>query len=223
MSSERVDATSPVAAVPADGDRPDSGASWSAKVQVLLLTAVMGTAAVALSLTHLEAFPPDRVPNLDWWGLLVVFAAGEAFVIHLPAVRSAHSLTLRDIPAVVGLAFLSGPEYISAYVLGAALALLWSRQWGVKLLFNAAMFTLEASVGLLTYHAVLEDVVTGPRGWGAALAAVLLTDLMSAAAVTAAISLTERRFDDEVLREVMRSAWRAPWSTPVSRSCWSFC
>ena len=77
---------------------------------------------------------------------------------------------------------------------------------GVKLAFNASMFALEAALGALTYHAILQGgSALSYTGWLAVLAAVLVTDLISAAAVTAAISLTEGAFDGEVLHEALRS------------------
>ncbi len=180
--------------------RDGTGPIWA------LATAMLAV-AVGLNAHRFGDFPPEQLPGPQWWALLLVFAAGEIFVIHLPATRSSHSLTLREIPAVIGLTFLTGAEYTTAYVLGAGLALLlWSRQRGVKLAFNAAMYGLEASLGLLTYHALLGGVGHAePRAWLAALAAVLVTDLVSAAAVTAAISLTERSLDDQVLREALHS------------------
>jgi diguanylate cyclase (GGDEF)-like protein len=175
---------------------------------VWLLTLVMAVAAAALTVPYLPASGPGLVvPEARWWLLLLLFAVAEVFVIHLPVMDSSHSLSLREIPAVTGLTFLSGTEYTSAYVLGASLALiLWWRQRGLKLAFNAAMFALEASVGLMTYTAVLGGgEPSEPRGWVAALVAVLVTDLLSAAAVTTAISVTDHRFDDGVLREALRS------------------
>ena len=46
---------------------------------------------------------------------------------------------------------------------------------------------------------------SGPRAWLAVVAAVLVTDLISTAAVTAAISLTDGHFDSGVLREAIRT------------------
>ena len=108
---------------------------------------------------------------------------------------------------MVGLTFLPPQQYVTAFVLGAGLALfVWSRLRGLKLAFNVAMFALEAALGSVIFHAVLGDGdPIGPRAWLAAVVAVLVTDLVSAAAVTAAISLTDARFDSGVLREALRT------------------
>ena len=85
----------------------------------------------------------------------------------MPAQRSSHSHTLREIPAIVGLTFLAPQQYVTAYVLGGGLALLlWSRLRGLKLAFNVAMFALEAAVGALVYHLVLAVPTRSRRGRG---------------------------------------------------------
>jgi len=188
-------------------DRPTEGAPPPRTGPVWLLAALMAAAAGALTWPVLVAGPEAAVPGVAWLALLPVFFVAEVAVIHLPAQRSSHSHTLREIPAVVGLTFLAPQQYLTAYVVGGALALLlWTRLRGVKLGFNVAMYALEAALGSSVYHLVLAGTdPIAPRAWVAALVAVLVTDLLSAAAVTAAISLSEGGFDDEVLREALRS------------------
>ena len=172
-----------------------------------LLAAAMASLAVVLTAPGLLAEPGAAVPDLSWLALLPLFALAEVVVIHLPTQRNAHGHTLREIPAVLGLTFLAPQQYVTAYVVGAVLALVVAaRMRGLKLAFNAAMFALEAAIGALTYHAILQggDPLS-LTGWLAVLVAVLVTDLMSAGAVTAAISLTEGAFDGEVLHEALRS------------------
>jgi len=172
-----------------------------------LLAASMASLAVLITAPGLLEEPRAAVPDVRWVALLPLFALAEVVVIHLPTQRNAHGHTLREIPAVLGLTFLAPQQYVTAYVVGAVLALvLAARMRGVKLAFNAAMFALEAALGVLTYHAILQggDPLS-LTGWVAVLVAVLVTDLMSAGAVTAAISLTEGAFDGEVLHEALRS------------------
>jgi diguanylate cyclase (GGDEF)-like protein len=177
--------------------------------RVWQLSAAMTAVAVAVAAPRLDLSwpPPSELPVL-WLALVPAFALAEIVVIHLPAQRSSHSHTLREIPAIVGLTFLATGEYLAAYLVGGALALVfWTHQKGLKLVFNLSMFALEASVGSLAYEMVLGSGTDpiAPRAWGAALLAVLVTDLLSAAAVTAAISLTEGNFDRDVLEEALRS------------------
>lgn len=174
---------------------------------ISLLTAAMAGLAVLIAAPGFLREPEASVPDLRWLALLPLFALAEVVVIHLPTQRNAHGHTLREIPAVLGLTFLAPQQYVTAYVVGTVLALLLAaRMRGTKLAFNSAMFALEAALGALTYHAILQggDPLS-LTGWLAVLVAVLVTDLISAGAVTAAISLTEGAFDGEVLHEALRS------------------
>jgi signal transduction histidine kinase len=176
-----------------------------------LLAGAMAGLAVLIAAPGVLDDPASAVPHLTWLALVPLFALAEVVVIHLPTQRNAHGHTLREIPAVLGLTFLPPQQYVTAYVVGAVLALVVAAHMrGVKLAFNAAMFALEAALGALTYHAILQGAdPLSMTGWLAVLVAVLVTDLISAGAVTAAISLTEGSFDGEVLHEALRSGWVA--------------
>jgi len=189
------------------GTRVSGARSERRQLFVGLLAAAMASLAVLIAAPGMLDETGASVPDLRWLALLPLFALAEVVVIHLPTQRNAHGHTLREIPAVLGLTFLAPQQYVTAYVVGAVLALVVAaRMRGVKLAFNAAMFALEAALGALTYHAILQggDPLS-LTGWLAVLVAVLVTDLISAAAVTAAISLTEGAFDGEVLHEALRS------------------
>jgi diguanylate cyclase (GGDEF)-like protein len=175
--------------------------------RVRQLVALMALLAAATTTSVLTGDPSAARPGLVWLVLLPCFALAEVAVIHLPSIRSSHSHTLREIPAIAGLTFLPAQQYLTVYVLGAVLALVvWTHMRGVKLLFNLSLFTLEASLGALVYHLVLQggDPLS-VHGWAAAGTAVLVTDLLSAAAVTSAISLSEGTFDGSMWREALRS------------------
>src|SRR3954454_16493845 len=135
--------------------------------RVWQLAGLMAAAAVAIAAPGFVADPRAAAPTVAWVVLLPLFALAEVLVIHLPAERSSHSLLLREIPAVAGLTFLAPQQYVTAFVLGAGLALLvWSRMRGLKLAFNVAMFALEAALGSMTFHAIFAggDPI-GPRAW----------------------------------------------------------
>ncbi|WP_185995477.1 GAF domain-containing sensor histidine kinase [Nocardioides campestrisoli] len=173
---------------------------------IWLLTVAMAGVAALIALPGVLAEPGAAVPDLTWLALVPLFALAEVVVVHLPTQRNAHGHTLREIPAVLGLTFLMPQQYVTAYVLGAVVGLVVAaRMRGAKLAFNTALFALEAALGALAYHAILQGAdPLSLTGWMAVLVAVLLTDLISAAAVTTAISLTERAFDGEVLHEALR-------------------
>ncbi len=213
---------SPPAAVAASDHPPppgtpgEEGGSRSPRAGLVwLLVAALAATASAMALPDwfdvASGYGETRLGPWAFLALIPLFALAEVVVIHLPTLRNAHGHTLREIPAVIGLAFLAPQEYVLAYVLGAVPALfLYTRMRGVKLAFNAALFAFEAALGALVFHAVLgESDPVAVQGWLAALAAVVVTDLLSAAAVTAAISATEGVFDGDVLREALRSGFAA--------------
>src|SRR3954452_20354346 len=161
-------------------------AERSPEVYIWVLTAAMAGLAAAIMVPAVLTDRAAVVPGAAWFALVPLFALAEVVVIHLPTQRNAHGHTLREVPALLGLTFLAPQQYVTAYVVGSVLALvLAARMRGVKLAFNAAMFTLEAALGALTYHAILQGGdPRSLRGWLAVLVAVIVTDLMSAAAVT---------------------------------------
>lgn len=190
-----------------ENDAPVVRTARRGTLLIWLLAAAMAGLAGLIAAPAVLDDPGSAAPDLRWFALLPLFALAEIVVVHLPTQRNAHGHTLREIPAVLGLTFLAPQQYVSVYVVGAVLGLVVAaRMRGVKLAFNAAMFALEAALGALTYHAILQggDPLS-PTGWLAVLVAVLVTDLMSAGAVTAGISLTEGVFDGEILREALRS------------------
>ena len=174
--------------------------------QLSMLMAVAAVAATALQVgpnwSHLQA------PEPAFFVLVPLFALAEIVVINLPGQRTSHSHTLREIPAIVGLTFLAPGEYLLAYVVGRGLAtLVWSRPRARTVAFRLSLLSLEAALGAATYTAIMgsgSDPIAY-RAWLAALVAVLVTDLLSAVAVTVADSLTQGRLDQTVMREALRS------------------
>jgi diguanylate cyclase (GGDEF)-like protein len=151
----------------------------------------------------LEPIPaPVEVP---WLVLAAAFAVTEVFVVHLQIRRNAHSFSLSEAPLVVGLVFAAPVALIAARVVGAALTLvLHRRQRGVKLAFNVAHLALEACLAVAIFRPLLGGAEpVSWRGWLAALAVTAITDLLSAAYLSAAISLNEGRLERELLREAV--------------------
>jgi diguanylate cyclase (GGDEF)-like protein len=164
--------------------------------QVWLLTVLLGAVAVALT------GGMDRAPAwgglwLPWWALLVMFVGAEVFVVHLPFRRDSQSVSLSEVPLVLGLMSVAPATLVIVRVLGALLALVvHRRQAGLKLAFNLAHFAFEACLATIIFRAILGGAdLSSSRTWIAAFAATLATDLSSAVLVTGAISLYEQQFD----------------------------
>jgi diguanylate cyclase (GGDEF)-like protein len=161
--------------------------------RIWLLTSAMAGAAVLIAAPGLLRDPASGLPDLAWLALLPVFALAEVVVIHHPTKRTEHGHSLREVPAVLGLTFLSPPQYVTAYVAGAVLGLLVAgRLRGSRLAYNGALFAVEAALGAVTYQALLQggDPLSF-RGWLAVLVAVVVADLGAAVAVTLTFRLTD--------------------------------
>ncbi len=118
-------------------------------------------------------------------------AVGELCGVHIYFSRETHTLSLREIPFVVGL-FVVAPLHLAiAYVAGTIVVLaIRARQRGIKLLFNTALLALEAGVGVAVFRAVGKDSgILEPRAWIAALLAAVAVDALGCLLVSLAIWL----------------------------------
>src|ERR1700743_1434538 len=94
------------------------------EVAIWLLSAGLVAAGVVLLRSGAVNTRPV-VPSMQVsiWILLVAFAAAERFVVHVHFRRSAHSISLGEIPLVFGLVFASGHDVILAGAIGRLLVL----------------------------------------------------------------------------------------------------
>ncbi len=157
-------------------------------------------AGVVLTFAVPRTAPAASPIHLDWWVFAMAFLVAEVTVIHLPVRREVHTISLSEIPLMVGLAFASPWAVILGRLLG-GWVVLWLRRRNppIKLFFNLALFALEASVAISVYRAILgASSPVEPLGWVAACIALVLAATASAAMVDAAIAIMQshRRFSD---------------------------
>jgi signal transduction histidine kinase len=136
-------------------------------------------------------------PAVPWWLLAIGFGVAEVFVLHLRIARHAHSFSLSEIPLVLGVAFVSPGALVVSQMLGIGVALaVHRRQKPLRLAFNMAQRSLTA---LLAFGIVAAgSSFLGPGWtafWVAAFVATLLTDVIGAFLINAAISLSEGRIN----------------------------
>ncbi|HKH18604.1 MAG TPA: sensor domain-containing phosphodiesterase [Solirubrobacteraceae bacterium] len=115
------------------------------------------------------------------------------FVIHAHIRGSAHTLSLSELPLVVGLLLATPQDLVLAQVAGPVLVLLFIRGSApVKVAFNVAQFALTATLTVVVLHALLPvPAEIGPGVWTATFVAVAAGSLVAAALVLAAIALAE--------------------------------
>jgi diguanylate cyclase (GGDEF)-like protein len=164
------------------------------RVATLALTAAILAVVAGLLLGPIRALPaPAGDLRMPWPLLAVLFAAAGLTRVHIQFRREVHSVTLLELPLVLGLHLVDPLGLVAAQSAGSVAALvLGSRQTGRKLAFNLALSLLEACLASVVFAAVLAGRGPGgTRGLVATFAAVLATDLASAALVLAAIRLND--------------------------------
>ena len=170
------------------------------------LAGAIAVAAVALFVFVVRDMPGYGLgPHVPWWALAAGFAATELFVVHAHVRGSAHSLSISELPLILGLLLSSPQELVIAQVLGPAIVLALTRGHSpLKLVFNLAQFGLTACLAVITLHALAPvPQVLGPSLWVAVFAAVLVSAVMGATLVFAAIALAEGVFPSRRMAMMM--------------------
>jgi diguanylate cyclase (GGDEF)-like protein len=118
--------------------------------------------------------------RLPWWGMALVFAAVEVHVLHLQVGRQARSVSLSELPVVLGL-FLATPlDLWIGWLVGSVAVFLVQRRTSVlKATFNLALVTAETAVAVAVFRAAisLADGVPSVVWVGTYVAAFLLNAL----------------------------------------------
>ena len=162
--------------------------------RVLLTT--LGLALVAtVSYLFLAEAVPTRVGtvHLPWPVLLVMFAAVEVVVLHVQVKREARTISMSEIPLVLGMFFAPPVTVIGVRMLGSGLVyVLHRRQAPLKLTFNMALNAAETGLALVVFRSVLgASPSVGWRAWTAAYVAATVANAFAGLAVTFVIYLYE--------------------------------
>jgi len=157
--------------MPAESEPTPSAASvrpWA------IVASIAAAAAVHLWVAPGTAVA-ERPIELDWWLVALTFLAAELMVLHLPVRGRPRDLPVADIPLVVGLALASPAGLVMGRVLGSAAAQATTRLGPVTVGFRLAVQYLGTVVAIAVYGLALGDAApVEPRGWGAAILAVLV-------------------------------------------------
>ena len=156
---------------------------------VTVKVAVFSVVLALLGLVPLFLHRPaalDDLRLLPWWSLAILFAITEISVVHLQIRGRKTSLSLRELPLVMGL-FLAQP---SALLIGRLIGslvvfVLYRRQTPIKALFNTALVLAGTAFAEAAFLGVLSGGdPLGFRGCLAALLAAVAVVLLDAAALT---------------------------------------
>jgi diguanylate cyclase (GGDEF)-like protein len=190
-----------------EGNSPAGGsplARPSGRLRVLAIAGVMAAVAAVIQMLALGPAVPSGGLAVPWWGLAAGFAATELFVIHLHMRSNAHSVSMSEIPLMLGLALSAPGGLIAGRLLGAGVArAIRRRQPAYRVAFNLALFYFETVVALAVYRGVLAGrSPVSVAGLGAGLVALVTAMIVSAGCVTVAITLDQ---PDREAVQVVRS------------------
>ena len=164
---------------------------------IWLLSAAMAAAAtILLTLGGVaSARPLIASTPISFWILLAAFAAAERFVAHVHFRRSAHSMSLAEIPLVFGLLFAGGHDVVIAGAAGRLIVLVLHRRLPpIRLAFNFGQFLLGNCIAVLVFDALAGSSTSiGPVVWIAAAAATAANSVLAILAISSVVSLSEGR------------------------------
>jgi diguanylate cyclase (GGDEF)-like protein len=164
------------------------------RARVLALSAALAVVVVLVQAAMWRLIgppPPNGAGPLLLGVLALLFALAERFTVKFPVRRGAHTMSLSEIPLVLGLLMIHPALLVLVRLVGGLAGLTVLRgQRGSKLLFNTALYLTQATMAAAVFH-VLGGTVDpyGPLGWAAAFAATFVADLVSIVLISAVIAL----------------------------------
>jgi diguanylate cyclase (GGDEF)-like protein len=136
----------------------------------------------------------SSLPAIPWPLLAAGFVAAELGMVRIGIGRHTYDVSLSELPLVIGLLFISPMALFLARSSASLFVEVTKRRPVSTRAFNFALESLEAAVAVVVFRAVLANhAALGLAGWLAAFSAVVATALITAAAVTIAIAMTEGR------------------------------
>ena len=156
--------------------------------------ALLGGVGLSLvtSVPSSSRFPPEQAIAVAAV-IAVLFVVAESSEIHIAIRSHTFSVAFAELPLVIGLFLLPPLWLMSAWLVGAGTVFAVRRTAPAKSLFNLGLIVLEVGAAELLFHALAPGTGLRPRDWAVAYLAMLIVDLIAAAAVMAAIGLLQRR------------------------------
>jgi signal transduction histidine kinase len=155
-----------------------------------VLTAALA-GATTLGLARIGVHRPPQLdgPSLPWWALAIAFGVAEIYVVHVRIARDAHSLSLSEIPLVIGLAYASPGALVVSQLVGVAAALVFHRRQNPRrVAFNLSQRSATTTAAIAVFAAVHASLGSSWAAvWLAAAMATLFADVSSAVLINLAI------------------------------------
>ena len=156
------------------------------------LTAVVAVLSVGLWIAVPAGSRPAGTDQLWITGLLLGgFILADLSQLHVEVRRQTVSLSLSEIPLVLGLFLVDPLSLLAARLLGSAAIAVVRRDDAHKAIFNLALYSAEVAAAALVFTAVAGPAPAGPQGWLAAYVATLGAALFTGTMVCLAIARTQ--------------------------------
>jgi diguanylate cyclase (GGDEF)-like protein len=160
----------------------------------LLAPCVAGMAVVVL-LSARDLPGPLHTLTVPWWALALGFFLAECAVVHVHIRRETHTLSLSEVPLVLGLFAVTPLGLVTAQLAGMGAALvLYRRQRPLKIVFNLAQSALATAIAVFIFRSIIDGGnALEPGGWLAGLAAASIAAAIGVVLVAGAVSLAGER------------------------------
>jgi diguanylate cyclase (GGDEF)-like protein len=160
---------------------------------VLAMAAGMLALAVLVGRPFVAEPPLGASPALPWWMLAIGFAATEACVFHLQIRREARTVSISELPLVLGLFLASPLQLLLGRLAGsAAIFVLQRRSPPLKTVWNLAMISLQTAAAVAVFRLVAgERAVTEPLVWLGGYAGPIVANWIASVALALVIAIYE--------------------------------
>ena len=179
---------------------------FTGTLAIWALNASIVGGALALYLLFVRSGKPLALHHtVPWWALVPVFAFTEVFVVHVHFRRSAHSMSLGELPLVVGLLLTSPTGVVLAQVIGSGIVLaLQPGRSLIRLVFNIGQYALAACVAVSVVHLLVPAYAgLGPPAWTAAFAGTFLSSVLGVLLISCAITFSEAAIGSRRLLQML--------------------
>jgi diguanylate cyclase (GGDEF)-like protein len=172
-------------------------------LSVTAATALLSALAWAVAARLPPVTATESVP-LPWWALVALVAVAQSCVLNVQLKREARSVSLTELPLLLGLFYASPVELLLCRLVGGFLAQVVARRQyrhPAKLAFNTVLVAAEASVALALFRLLAEGLpVTSPTAWLVAVVATSTASTVTGVVVAVLIQLLE---DERDLRSLV--------------------
>ena len=188
---------------------PSPGARLAPLTALLALAALAAWLVAVPAVADLERPGPLGGPDVGspwtWLCLAVAFGVAESTQLHVELRRQTVSLSLSELPLVLGLFLVDPVALVLVRLSGSLLVAAWRRSRAFKTAFNTILFCLEVALAVVLFDGVRDGALAGPQAWFAAYAATVCVSVVTGLLLLAAVVRLQGRIAGSEVR-----VWLAP-------------